>query len=515
MKDSFLGDVEREYADFLRDESRRVGRADSISFPDSADEVASHLAAVSRNGLPVTVQGGRTGIAAGAVPDGGHVLNLSRMQRLVAIRSEGSSWLLTVQPGVPLSALRQALERRRLDDADDPAEAARVLGAAPALFLPTDPTETSATLGGMAACNASGARSLRYGPLRNHVERLRVALVDGDFLDLRRGTTRAHGLDFEITTSSSRILRGRLPSYRMPATKNAAGYFAAQGMDLLDLFVGSEGTLGVIVEIELRLIPLPPAIWALTAFFPAEEAAVAFVKQVRCGAIRPVAIEFFDHGALNMLRLRKAAGGAFADLPALPAAWDTAVYVEYHEDQDAVEAGVVAASEALAASGGDPDRAWLATDAREIERQKVFRHAVPESVNLTIAERKRTEPSLTKLGTDLAVPDDALDDVLAMYHEGLDRTGLDYVMFGHIGNNHLHVNILPKSAEEYARGKALYLEWAEWVVRRGGTISAEHGVGKLKRDMLRLMYGDRGIEEMRAVKRVFDPRGLLNPGDLF
>jgi D-lactate dehydrogenase (cytochrome) len=301
----------------------------------------------------------------------------------------------------------------------------------------------------------------------------------------------------------------------MPATKNAAGYFAAQGMDLLDLFVGSEGTLGVIVEIELRLIPLPPAIWALTAFFPAEEAAVAFVKQVRCGAIRPVAIEFFDHGALNMLRLRKAAGGAFADLPALPAAWDTAVYVEYHEDQDAVEAGVVAASEALAASGGDPDRAWLATDAREIERQKVFRHAVPESVNLTIAERKRTEPSLTKLGTDLAVPDDALDDVLAMYHEGLDRTGLDYVMFGHIGNNHLHVNILPKSAEEYARGKALYLEWAEWVVRRGGTISAEHGVGKLKRDMLRLMYGDRGIEEMRAVKRVFDPRGLLNPGDLF
>jgi D-lactate dehydrogenase (cytochrome) len=302
----------------------------------------------------------------------------------------------------------------------------------------------------------------------------------------------------------------------MPPVKSAAGYFAADNMDVLDLFIGAEGTLGVITLMELRLAPLPPAMWGFTAFFASEPDALRFVRALRSAPARAAAIEFFDHGAMRMLRERKAAGGAFAGLPELRPAWHTAVYAEYHGRSDAeTEAAVTVAADRMAACGGDPDQAWLACDARELERQKAFRHAVPESVNLTIADRKKREPALTKLGTDLSVPDSALDELLSLYHGGLDGAGLEYVMFGHIGNNHLHVNILPRTTAEYARGKALYLDWARWVVAHGGSVSAEHGIGKLKRDMLRVMYGEGGIAAMRAVKRAFDPEGRINPGNLF
>jgi len=252
------------------------------------------------------------------------------------------------------------------------------------------------------------------------------------------------------------------------------------------------------------------------AFFPAEPAATDFVSAVRACAARAVAIEFFDAGALHLLAGQKRINPAFEHVPDLPAGSEAAVYVEYAgASADEVEGAVAAMADALAESGGDMDQTWLADSATELERLKNFRHAVPEAVNLQIDQRRKQEPGLTKLGTDLAVPDGALEEVLALYHRGLAAERLEYVMFGHIGNNHLHVNIIPRTLEEYQRGKALYLDWARTVVRMGGTVSAEHGIGKLKTALLREMYGDAGIREMRALKALFDPQGMLNPGDLF
>jgi D-lactate dehydrogenase (cytochrome) len=172
-------------------------------------------------------------------------------------------------------------------------------------------------------------------------------------------------------------------------------------------------------------------------------------------------------------------------------------------------------SEAMTDCGGDGDATWICSDEREMERLKDFRHAVPESVNLLIDEKRKKEPGLTKLGTDLAVPDEMLEEVIALYHKGLEEQKLEYVMFGHIGNNHVHVNIIPNTLEEYDRGKALYLQWAHEVVIMGGTVSAEHGIGKLKKALLKEMYGADGIRQMQDLKRLFDPDGLLNPGNLF
>ena len=156
----------------------------------------------------------------------------------------------------------------------------------------------------------------------------------------------------------------------------------------------------------------------------------------------------------------------------------------------------------------------MATEPREHERLRLFRHAVPEAVNLRIARIQRDCPDITKLGTDMAVPDEHLDGMLALYRKRLEAEGLEYVIFGHIADNHLHVNILPHTEDEYARGKEIYKGFAQEAVARGGTVSAEHGIGKLKTFLLPLLYGEEGVEEMRRVKRLFDPGGRLNPGTL-
>jgi D-lactate dehydrogenase (cytochrome) len=302
----------------------------------------------------------------------------------------------------------------------------------------------------------------------------------------------------------------------MPNVKNASGYFAADDMDLVDLFIGSEGTLGLVSEIELRLTRLPAHIWGVMVFLPSEAASLPFVRQVRAARIKPVALEFFDSRALALLRRMKASNPAFAEIPVMPEAWNTGIYVEYHDDDESViENGVDGLSRIFARLGGDEHATWLASDEHGMERLKAFRHHVPEAVNLTIDERRKTEPGITKLGTDLAVPDEHLENVLALYHADLDPTGLDYVMFGHIGNNHIHVNVIPSSMVQYDLGKSLYLGWARHVVAMGGTVSAEHGVGKIKTALLREMYGEAGIDQMRATRHSLDPASLLSPGNLF
>jgi len=253
-----------QYEDYLRDESRRIGTADSISFPTSEAEVVEIVKQVlARNGT-ITTQGARTGIVAGAVPQGGHILNLSRMNAIGEITRDEATGerRLKVQPGAILADLNKIVE-------------------AEGLLFPPDPTEDTASIGGMVACNASGAMTFHYGPTRNWIESLRVVLSDGDTIRLRRGDNRARGRSFSLTTESGRVIQGDLPAYQLPKVKSAAGYYAADDMDMLDLFIGMEGTLGVITEVELKLIPLPGAINGLTIFLPSEDAALKLVRTLR------------------------------------------------------------------------------------------------------------------------------------------------------------------------------------------------------------------------------------------
>jgi len=494
-----------EYEDYLHDESRSVGFADSISFPTTEAEVIEVVDAVRAEGGRLTIQGARTGITGGAVPNGGHILNLQRMNAIGPIQRDARTGTatITVQPGALLQDIYHAVESE-------------------GLFFPPDPTETSASIGGAVACNASGAMSHYYGPTRRWMRSLRLVLSDGSVLAIARGERQAQGHAFSLTTDSGRTISGQLPAYTQPSVKSAAGYYVVDNMDLLDLLIGMEGTLGIVTEAELILIQRPAAVLGLTAFLPSEEAALQFVRALRgdvgegSSPVRPVAIEYFDRDALELLRRMKAENPAFEKVPALRPHLHTAVYAEFHgQDEEMAEEAMLQVLDPLTAVGGSDEDTWVGINPRELEPLRAFRHALPEAVNLLIAQRKRDCPGLTKLGTDMSVPDAQLEAAMAMYRAGLAEAGLESVAFGHIGDNHVHVNILPHSLDDYERGKAICYAWAEQVVAWGGSVSAEHGIGKLKVALLQLMCGDSGIAQMRELKARFDPDGLLNPGNLF
>ncbi len=500
---------------YLEDESRYQGVASTVYAIADEMELRGILKSAEDSGMYVTAQGGLTGITGAAVPKGGCVVNLRNMQTILGLREDDAGFCLRAQPGCTLDSIRRMLEQPQEMNvagwSDASLQCWQKLCHAPVQMFAPDLTETGATLGGVVSTNGSGARSFYYGATRKHIVGLRVVLPGGEVLQLKRGTCRAQDHVFSVASEGGRIYTGQLPTYDLPAVKHAAGLYTQPDMDVIDLFIGAEGTLGVITEVEIRLVPRPAHVCGITMFLSSEDQALSLVERMRSTQLLLYAVEYFSAEALDLLR-DSSEGGAGVAIPHLASHWRTAIYAEL-DTSDATALDQLIAH--LKEVGGRLEDTWLAERYHEIQTVKGIRHAIPERINQWIAEQRKVWPAVTKLGTDLAVPDASLRTVMQMYHEDLANAGLPYVIFGHIGNNHLHVNILPPDEASWEAGKALYLQWAERVVQMGGTVSAEHGIGKLKTEMLRLQFGDHGIAQMQAVKAVFDPQGILNPGTLF
>lgn len=518
------------YSEYLRDESRQTGTAQSISFPKTEEEIIHSLKECAYKNMEITTQGARTGLAASAVPFGGHIINLSKMNKVTGARydHENDRFFLRVQPGVLLTEVRKYLANKSFVTMDWDEQSREALNNMEKnqWFYSTDPTEISASIGGMAACNASGAKSFRYGSTRDHVESLRVVLADGDVLSLKRGQYMARDGHFQLVTKSGRTIKGELPKYKMPhVRKNTSGYYNKPDMDMIDLFIGSDGTLGIISEIEIELNKKQGANWGVTVFMPDEDKALDLVRAARGEKIfedmktlslKPSAIEFFSHNALEMLKVQQKTNPAFAAIQEIKDGYHTAVYIEIESDSDdEIWSGIDSLGTCIEKLGGDEDATWVANNATSLEKLHSFRHACPECVNMQIDIAKKTDSRITKLGTDMSVPDDKLKEVMKMYNEDIQKNNLHAVIFGHVGNNHLHVNTIPRNMEEYKKGKELYLTWAEKIAAMGGAVSAEHGVGKLKVPFLQKMYSYDELDEMRSIKKLFDPDQLLNRGAVF
>lgn len=442
------------------------------------------------------------------------------MNRYLGLRCDDKGrFLLRVEPGVVLSELRKQLGKKALPTGGWDQASLRTyeeFQAAPEQFFPTDPTEASACLGGMAACNASGAAAMPMAPCvrisRAFTLRWRMATL----LELHRGEVFAQGRRLSLVTAQGRSLEFDLPDYTMPKTKNASGYFVADDMDAIDLFIGACGTLGVITELEITLQPAPAVVWGVSCFFDSEDKAVAFTDSVRPVLSHAAAIEYFDAGALDILRRQREQSTAFASLPALDKEAKVCVYVELDCDDEAqATEELYHLGWVLELAGGRDDATWVARTEVDRECQRFFRHAVPESVNMLIDERRRTDPTITKLGSDMSVPNARLADVVALYRRTLADSGLESAAWGHIGNNHLHVNILPRDAQDYRVGGELFAQWAAEVTAMGGAVSAEHGVGKIKAGFLETMYGHDAMVESARLKLQLDPAGQLGRGNLF
>ncbi|GHU75104.1 FAD-linked oxidase [Clostridia bacterium] len=507
-----------QYAHLLFDESREVGRAEFVAQPHNEAELIEAVRFCYDNNIGLTVQGALTGLTGGASPDGGLILNLSRMNRILGVRwDELGRCLMRVQSGIALVSVRRALSTKSVDTTSwsDESHAAFASMKAGAYFFSPDPTEPTASLGGMASCNACGARSFLYGATRGHINALRVVLADGSTVELVRGRDKADGREFAIhTDSGGGIISGTLPDFDTPSVKDA-GYFVRPGMDLVDLFIGSQGTLGIISELELILLPAPRLLAGVTAFLPHDDDALHYVATMKRFTPKPASIEFFNRDALELVEAQKAFTPAFRQLQDLPDPFDCAVYVELNLNDDAELYDALAGiSINIVESGGDPEQTWVARDSLELEKLLNFRHSIPETIDIHVEQNKRNEPAITILSTDMAVPDERFTELFHMYKHDLAASGLPSLIFGHIGENHVHPNILARNLDEYQRGHRLFEKWARDVTAMGGTITAEHGAGKLKRRLAAIMYGPERMRQLWELKCILDPKLLLGPGNI-
>lgn len=430
-------DARRRYGE---DNSRRFALADAVALPRTREQVQAIVRACREHGVPIVARGSGTSSTGAAIPyAGGVAVSFERMNRI--LRIEAGDRYAVVEPGVLNGELQAALAPHGLFWAPDPASA------------------DVSTIGGNLACNAGGPHAVKYGTSRDNVLGLQAVTGTGDLIACGSVTT-----------------------------KDATGY------DLTHLLVGSEGTLGLIVEATLRLLPRPPRRASLRALYHDVTQAAAAVSRVMAQPVAPAMLEFMDRACI---RLAREAGGA--DIPDAGALLMIEVDGERETLPHALEAvATAAAGDGLIALDEAPD---------EIARERLW------------AARKSLSPALRtiadgKINEDVVVPVSRIPDLVGGVERMAAEFDLPIVAFGHAGNGNLHVNILydPQDPAQTARARLALPRLFELTLSLGGTLSGEHGIGVAKRDFMPQAFTPATLAAMHAVKRALDPDGILNPG---
>jgi D-lactate dehydrogenase (cytochrome) len=508
IEDCRLADV----SSYLEDAAHFPGgHAAGVVFPRSTADVANAVASADA----VLAIGAQSSLTGGATPMGELILSTGRMTKVIG----RTATTITVEAGVTVAALQDHL-------------------AADHAWFPPAPTFTGAFAGGIVATNAAGAATFKYGSTRDWVEAITVVLADGEVLRLRRHECRASGRVLPLGSHQIPV-----PTYLVPrAVKASAGYFTAPDLDAVDLFIGSEGTLGIITEVTFRvLMPAPAGALALIPC-QTETQAIAVAGALRAASmeswrsgdgrgIDAAAIENMDRRCLEILDEDGAAAKQQVTLPA-----GTAMALLAHLE---LPAGTTAdaAYEQIAATGAEADTPLgrlcrllqaeglldvtelaMPGDRRRWEQLIAVREAVPAGVNQRVGQAQRTiDPRISKTAADMSVPFDRFAEMTGIYRRGFESRGLDYAIWGHISDGNVHPNLIPRSYEDVENGREAILEFGREAARLGGCPLAEHGVGRnpIKQALLAQLYGTDGIQQMRAVKQILDPRGKLAPGVMF
>ena len=430
-----------------RDESSfAVPPPAAVVFAESTQDVADAVALCAAHDTPVIPFGVGSSLEGHLLAvQGGISIDVGRMNRVLAINPEDLT--VTVQPGVTRKQLNDEIKST-------------------GLFFPIDPG-ADATLGGMSATRASGTNAVRYGTMRENVLALEVVTASGEVI--RTGTR---------------------------AKKSSAGY------DLTRLFVGSEGTLGVITEVTLRLYPIPEAISAAVCSFPSIEAAVRSVIQVIQLGVPIARVELIDHNTVRMVNAHSK----------LTLREEPMLLMEFHGSPASVQEQAETVGEIASEFGANGENGafeW-ATTPEERTRLWTARH------NAYFAAIQ-SRPGCRAISTDTCVPISRLADALLDSVAEADASGIPYFLVGHVGDGNFHFGYLidPEKPEEHRLAEQLNHQLVHRTLRLGGTCTGEHGVGLHKMDFLRTEAGDGAIEMMRTIKQALDPDNILNPGKIF
>jgi len=411
---------------------------DAVLWPVSTDEVRQAVLICRRHGTPIVPYGAGTSLEGHVLAtSGGICIDMSRMNRILAVHEADLD--AVVEAGVTRKQLNEAIRHS-------------------GLFFPIDPG-ADATLGGMTATRASGTNAVRYGTMRENVLRLKVVLSDGRVIETSRR-----------------------------ARKSSAGY------DLTRLFVGSEGTLGIITEVTVRLHPIQPAMSAATCAFPTVEAAANTVIQTLQAGIPVARSELLD--SLTMKALNRYSKSSYREAPTL--------LLEFHGSETAVveQAELV---QQLARENGGLDFQWAT---RPEDRNRLW-----EARHNAYFAALQLKPGARAISTDVCVPISRLAECISETARDLERASMPVPLFGHVGDGNFHLVILidPDNPDDVAEAKAINKRAVDRALAMEGTCTGEHGIGIGKQASLQAELGE-AVDLMAAIKQAFDPDNLMNPG---
>ena len=417
---------------------------DAVVFPNTSKEIAQIMDIARAHEFFVIPRGAGSGLTGGALPvKGGLVLGTSRMNRIINIDPE--NFLAIAEPGVVTADFHDAVEKHNL-------------------FYPPDPASSEfSTLGGNMAECAGGPRAVKYGVTRDYVLGLEVVLPTGEII--RTGVT---------------------------TVKGVVGY------DLTRLIVGSEGTLGIISQMALRLLPLPEAVRTLTAVFDEMETAAAAVSKIIQSGVIPRTIEYMDQVSLICVEKYLNMG--------LPVKAGALLLLEVDGREDEVDNAMDQLKRLCSQSG-----------AKDLQTA-----ATPEAAKQLWMARKSINPALFrqaphKINEDIVVPRNKIPDVIIFIKQLIGTFGLTIATFGHAGDGNIHVNVMldKNNPEQLDKANQIVDLLFDFTLKLGGTLSGEHGVGITKSPFIQKEIGSKEISLMKAIKSVFDPQGILNPGKIF
>jgi FAD/FMN-containing dehydrogenase len=428
---------------------------DLVARPETVDDVLELVRKAASDRISITCAGAQTSTTGASITDTGMLLSLRALDRISTPDEKART--IKVEPGALVGEIK------------------RTAAAAGLLFAPDPTSEEESTIGGAIACNASGARTFKYGATRRHVRALKVVMASGELLEFQRS-------DLE---------------------KNTVGYAFAH--DPIDWFIGSEGTLGIIVEAELSLLPLPRHVIGLAVLFKAERDALNFVIATReSSTVSARCIEYFDERAIEIARSSASGGMVPADAGAM-------VYVE-EEISDDLDSTLGRWLELIEAIAADFEPLVFNGEARLREARQI-RHSIPATMNER-GNRYRNSGG-RKVSTDWAVPYRRLPEAIQAARALVKAMGIEEpVIYGHAGNGHPHQNFIARDAHELTTIEGVVEETLKMVLALKGTVAAEHGIGKIKRRWLPLQMNPLQISMMTAVKRELDPNGILAPGNI-
>ena len=465
----------------IQDRSNRSAEAE-VFYPENEADLVALLKRFNTSKTPVTIAASKTTLTGSCVPESGVVISVMQLDPLPEKKSLKSNQKL-FQPAITIDALDI------------------LLGKDNKVYLPT-PGYKKCSLGGNVATNASGPRTFSFGSTRDHVWFLRVVLMDGEILEINRGDIISEGEDFMVHSLGGKTYEIPYPNYLWAPIKNATGLYATKSLDLIDLFIGSEGILGVITQVGINTHKFMQSVKTEAYFFESENEALAcaaaareygFDSKTNTGFI---AIEFMDAGALQLTKNKHYEN------------YKAALEIEYFVDDEAL----ILFWQSLQTKYTMPEKLVGPAVAE-------FRYSIP--LNLSNLLRKY---NTVKVASDFSVPSQnfaAMWDTYKVARQKFETLSQDEnittAIWGHIGDCHVHCNFIPQSTEQQALAKALYLGLAQACVQLGGVVSAEHGVGKKKfvngQTLLELQNPDM-IPVIQKIKAALDPLFLLNVGNM-